>query len=79
MLVQSHVAFPNWFNRCCRLARSWATSLIKSIASLAYRLVLSFTRSAPISVSSPCWVASCSNHGRGSIASMNNIGESGSP
>jgi hypothetical protein len=79
MLVQSHVAFPNWINRCCRLARSWATGLIKIIVSSAYMLVLSFTGSAPIGVSSPYWVASSSNRCRVSIASMNNIGETGSP
>jgi hypothetical protein len=61
------------------LVTSDGIGLRKSIASSAYKLVQNLMGSTPIGVSRPCCIAMSSSLYRGSIANINNIGESESP
>jgi hypothetical protein len=79
MLAHKPVVAPKWYKSSCKLSISAAIGLINSIASSAYKLIRILIGSAPIGVSNPCYVAMSSNLWSWSIASMNSIGDSGSP
>lgn len=73
------VASPKVCRSCLTLLTSVASGQTNNAASSTYKLVRNFIGSAPIGVSSPAYVALFNILCKGSIASMNNISDRGSP